>query len=216
MQERDYLKSELEQDSTNSQPASAMAERPLLLVLTGAPGAGKTTFYEAKLRESFPILLKPSASPLEQPLIEQQQKELLKAHKSFVFQTSLVDMDLLEGAQSHGFEVKVIFIGTEHPDLNIARVLSRVSRGGSFAPVATLHDQYENGLHHLKRVAKATDELVLLDNTADGRSPSVVAQFVGGEIAKLSRSTPEWAQNVFGREFEQWLRTRTPSRERER
>jgi predicted ABC-type ATPase len=125
-------------------------------------------------------------------------------------------MDLLEGAQSHGFDIKVIFIGTEHPDLNIARILSRVSRSGLFAPVATLHEDYGNGLRQLKRLARAADELVLLDNTVEGRSARVVAQFVGGKIVKLARSVPAWAQEVFGREFSEWLAPKDQVKERGR
>jgi predicted ABC-type ATPase len=181
------------------------AERPLLLFLTGAPGAGKTTLYESKLRETFPVLLKSSPSPLEQSEVERQQKELLKTHKSFVFQSSVVDMDLLEKARSDGFDVKVIFIGTEHPDLNIARILSRVSRGGLFAPIATLQEEHEDGLRQLNALAKAADELVLLDNTAEGRSPRVIAQFAEGQIVRLARSTPEWADKAFGNEFSRFI-----------
>lgn len=182
-------------------PSAITAERPLLLFVTGAPGAGKTTFYESKLRETFPVLQKSSLSPLEQVEMERQRKELLNSHKSFVFQSSIVDMGLLKEARSHGFEVKAIFIGTEHPDLNIARILSRVSRGGLFAPIATLQEEYENGLRQLNALAKAADELVLLDNTMEGRSPQVVGQFVNGEIVKLARSIPKWAQRSFGKEI---------------
>jgi hypothetical protein len=114
-------------------------------------------------------------------------------------------MNLLAKARSHGFEVKAIFVGTEHPDLNIAWILSRVSRGGLFAPIANLDEEYQNGLRELKTLAKAADELVLLDNTAEGRAPRVIAQFVNGDIVKLARSMPEWAQRVFGKEFIQRL-----------
>lgn len=188
--------------SSASMGLSAMtAERPLLLLVTGAPGAGKTTFYENKLRESFPILLKSSSSPLEQVEVERQRKELLNSHQSFVFQSSVADLSLLKEARSHGYEVKAIFIGTEHPDLNVARILSRVSRGGLFAPIAALQEEYENGLRQLNALAKAADELVLLDNTAEGRSPRVIAQFAEGQVVKMARSLPQWAQKTFGKEF---------------
>lgn len=125
-------------------------------------------------------------------------------------------MDLLEKARTEGFDVKVVFIGTEHPDLNIARILSRVSRGGLFAPVATLHEEYENGLRQLKRLVKAADELVLLDNTVEGRSAHVVAQFTGGKIVKIARSVPAWAREGFGRELSEWLAPKGRLKERER
>jgi hypothetical protein len=50
-------------------------------------------------------------------------------------------------------------------------------------------------------VRKAADELILLDNTAEGKGHRVVAQFANGEIVKLAQSVPEWAQKPFGTEF---------------
>jgi predicted ABC-type ATPase len=184
-----------------SMPSAITAEQPLLLLVTGAAGAGKTTFYESKLRESFPILLRSSPSPLEQAEVERQRKELLKSHKSFVFQSSVVNFDLLKEAKSHAFDVKAIFIGTEHPDLNIARILSRVSRGGLFGPITQVSEEFEKGLHDLPAMKRVVDELMLLDNTAEGRSPRVIAQFVNGKIVKVARSIPDWAQRSFDKEF---------------
>lgn len=192
-------------NSANMRPSAIPGERPLLLFLTGAAGAGKTTFYENKLRESFPILLKSSPSPLEQADVERQRRKLLNSPTSYVFQSSLVDMGLLKEARSHAYEVKGIFLGTEHPDLNIARILSRVSRGGLFGPIAHVSEEFEKGLHDLPAMKSAVDELILFDNTAEGRSPRVIAQFVNGQILKLARSVPQWAQQAFGKGFGQWL-----------
>lgn len=193
-------------DLSSPETPATGTEKPLLLILCGAPGAGKTTFYENKLRESFPIQLKASASPLEQAEIEQQRKRLLTERKSFVYQSPAADLKLVYAARFSGFEVRAVFIATEHPDLNTARILSRVSRGGLFGPVARLREEYEKGLRELPAIKQAVDELILLDNTEEGRSPRVVAQFVSGEIVKLSRSIPEWAQRSFDKEFAKFLR----------
>jgi predicted ABC-type ATPase len=107
----------------------------------------------------------------------------------------------LEKARSDGFDVKVIFVATEHPDLNIARILSRVSRGGLFAPIAHIGEEFEKGLRDLPALKRIVDELILLDNTAEGRSPRVIAQFVNGKIVKVARSIPEWAHRCFEEEF---------------
>lgn len=90
-----------------------------------------------------------------------------------------------------------------------------VLRNWLFAPIATLQEEYENALRQLNALVKAADELVLLDNTAEGRSPQVVAQFVAGEVAKLARSLPTWADRVFGNEFGRSLR-KEPQRSRAR
>jgi predicted ABC-type ATPase len=98
-----------------------------------------------------------------------------------------------------------MFIGTEHPDINTARVLARVARGGPFAALGTIPEEHEKGLRDLPAVRKTADELILLDNTAEGRGHRLVAQFAEGEIMKLSRLIPEWAQKPFGKELTKWL-----------
>ncbi len=134
--------------------------------------------------------------------MERQRRELLNLRKSFVFQSSVVDMDSLEKARSHGSEIKAIFIGTEHPDLNMARILSRVSRLARrfLGPIARIGEEVERALSELPAMKRAVDQLILLDNTAEGRSPRVIAQFVSCEtetvrVAQpLARSRP--AQNL--------------------
>ena len=206
----------LVQDGVNGADTAPAEIKPALLFLAGAPGAGKTTFYEAKLQAAFPTALKASASPLEQTRVDEERSRLLKERRSFVYLSSMVDLDLLRSARSSEFETRVMFIATEHPDLNTARVLGRLSRGGPFAPLATIPAEYEKGLRDLPAVRKAADELVLMDNTAEGRGHRVIASFAHGEIVKLARSIPEWAQKPFGKEFMKWLAQEQRVRERAR
>jgi hypothetical protein len=127
----------LVQDGGNGVDTAPAKVKPALLFLAGAPGAGKTTFYETKPQAGFPTVLKASTSPLEQARVEGERVRLLKERRSFVYVGSTVDLDLLRTARSSELKAKVMFISTEHPDLNTARVLARVSRGGPFAPLVT-------------------------------------------------------------------------------
>jgi len=68
----------------------------------------------------------------------------------------------------------------------------------------------------LPTVRKTADELILIDNTTEGRGLRVVARFAKGEIVKLARSIPEWAQKPFGKEFTKWLAQEQRVRERAR
>ena len=49
-------------------------QKPLLVVIAGPLGAGKTTFYEAYLREAFPTLVPP---------VPHQREAMLREHRSF-------------------------------------------------------------------------------------------------------------------------------------
>ena len=98
----------------------------------------------------------------------------------------------------------------------MGRVLVRVNNGGPFAALARIHDDYVHGLKHLPEAKKLADDLMLFDNTTHGRGHRLVAHFHAGELMKLARSVPKWAQRVFGKEFEKWLGSREqgPSRAR--
>jgi predicted ABC-type ATPase len=176
-----------------------MSDKPVLIMLCGAPGAGKTTFYESKLKSVFPTMLKASSSPLEQAEIDQERRRLQKEGQSFVYQHVTPELGVVRGAQAAGFEVKVIYIGTEDPNLNIGRILIRVSHGGAFAPLARVASDFEQGLKRLSQISKQVDDLLLFDNTPNGRGVSLVAHFQNGRLAKTAPAIPNWARSCLAK-----------------
>jgi len=192
-------------DKDISSSENQTEQKPVLIILAGSAGAGKTTFYESKLKTVFPTLLKASASPLEQAETNRERARLLKEGQPFVYQDATIDSQIIREAQDSGFDVKVFYIATEDPNLNMGRVLVRVNNGGAFASLARIPDDYAQSMKQLSDVKKVVDELMLFDNTAHGRGHRLVAHFQAGELMKLARSVPKWAQKVFGKEFEKWL-----------
>ncbi len=203
-------------DKDISASESSTVQKPVLIILAGTAGAGKTTLYESKLKTVFPSLLKASASPMEQAETDRERTRLLKEGHSFVYQDTTIDSRAIRQAREAGYDVKVFYVGTEDPNLNMGRVLLRVNNGGAFAALARIPDDYAQGLKQLSDVKKLADDLMLFDNTTNGRGHRLVAHFQGGELMKLARSVPKWAQKVFQKEFEKWLgaHERGPSRAR--
>ena len=190
--------------------------KPVLVLLAGTAGAGKTTFYESQLRTALPSVLKASASPIEQAETDRERRRLMKEGQSFVYQDGTIDVGAIREAQDAGFDVKVFFVGTEDPNLNMGRVLLRVGNGGPFAALARIPDDYAQGLKQLPDAKKLADDLMLFDNTAHGHGHRLVVHFHAGELMKLTRSLPKWAQKVFGKEFERWLGSRERGRRKAR
>ena len=174
------------------------------MILAGAPGAGKTTFYESKLKSAFPTILRASSSPLEQTETNRERSRLQKEQESFIYQDVTVDPQILQDVREAGYEVKVIYLATENPNLNLGRVLLRVGQGGPFAALARVPDDYAKGMKQLPEVKKLADDLMLFDNTANGRGVRLVAHFREGELVKLARTVPKWAEKALGKEFEKW------------
>jgi len=183
--------------------------RPVLLLLAGASGAGKTTFYETHLKTVFPKVLKASASPLEQAESDRERNRLLAEGESFVYVSNLFDLEVIRDTRPAGYETKGVYLATEDPTLNLGRVLIRVNNGGRFAPISRIADDFRQGLRQLPKVKKLTDDLMLFDNTAHAREVRLVAHFQAGKLVKLAREIPKWAQKAVGSEFTKWLKARS-------
>ena len=163
-----------------------------MFIIAGPLGAGKTTFYEAYLKEAFPSLV---------PAVRHQQQPYINDRRSFAVEDIRVDTQLLDEAKAAGYATKVLFISTEDANLNVGRVLVRMSRGGQAVPISSVIDSYRESPKNLLEVRKHADDLILYDNTAHRRGYRVVAQFVGGELTKTAQTIPDWAARVFGKEL---------------
>jgi predicted ABC-type ATPase len=155
-------------------------------------GAGKTTFYDAHLKEAFPILVPP---------IPHQREAMLREHRSFAVEDLVVDTELLESARQTGYTTKVLFISTEDPNLNVGRILVRMSHGGQSVPLGTIPESYDEAMKSLPEARRHADDLLVYDNTPNGRGHRLVARFIAGQLVKTTNASPEWLKNVLGREL---------------
>ena len=114
--------------------------KPALVVIAGPMGAGKTTFYEAHLKEAFPIVVPP---------IRHQRDAMLRERRSFAVEDLTIDTDLLESARQAGYATKVFFISTEDPNLNVGRILVRMSRGGQSVPLEAISGSHREAMKNL-------------------------------------------------------------------
>jgi len=112
------------------------------------------------------------------------QQPFLDKRRSFAVEGMRVDTELLEQARAAGCSKTVLFISTEDAQLNVGRVLVRMSRGGQAVPVSSVFASYGESTKNLPEVLKRTDELIVYDNTVHRRGFRVVAQFTGAICAK--------------------------------
>jgi predicted ABC-type ATPase len=153
-------------------------------------GAGKTTFYDAHLKDAFPIMVPP---------IRHQRDAMLSERRSFAVEDLTVDTELLESARQAGYTTKVFFISTEDANLNVGRILVRMSRGGQSVPLGTIPVSYEEAMKSLPEARRHADDLLVYDNTPNGKGHRLVARFIAGELVKTTHGPPEWLKDVFER-----------------
>ena len=166
-------------------------QKPLLVVIAGPMGGGKTAFYDAHLKEAFPTLIPP---------ISHQREAALREQRSFAVEDLVVDTELLESARDAGYATKVVFISTEDPNLNAGRILIRMARGGQSVPLRAIRESYEESMRSLPEARKHADDVLVYDNTPDGKGHRLVARFIAGELVKVTNSSPEWLKDVIGRD----------------
>jgi predicted ABC-type ATPase len=76
-----------------------------------------------------------------------------------------------------------------------------MSQNGQGVPLATIPESYEEAMKSLPEARKHADDLLIYDNTPNGRGHRLVARFIAGELVKISHTLPEWLKDVFGREL---------------
>jgi predicted ABC-type ATPase len=126
---------------------------------------------------------------------------MLRERRSFAVEDLTVDTELLESARQAGYSTKVLFISTEDADLNVGRILVRMSRGGQAVPLSTIPESYEEAIKSLPEARRHADDLFVYDNTPNGKGHRLVARFIAGELVKTTDSAPEWLKDVFGQEL---------------
>jgi predicted ABC-type ATPase len=196
---------------------------PLLVMLAGSNGAGRTTFYDAYL-EAFglPFInadrifeeLRAGARIVPPPLSERRIDEIARQiadeerrasivlRRSFVTETVLSDpvgakVAMLNDARGRGFEVWLFFIGISSPELSRARVRERVrSRRGHDVPANKIEARYRRTLKNLPGAIQAASVAILLDNDLAEAPFRFVALFENGSLARSSDLRPDWAKGV--------------------
>ncbi len=72
-------------------------------------------------------------------------------------------------ARNRGFEIVLVYIGTENVEINIARIKNRVLAGGHDVPERDVRRRYRRSFGNLSAAIKRADHSILFDNsTEDG------------------------------------------------
>ena len=142
----------------------------------------------------------------------QEGKRLLEraiAEKlDFAFETTLGGRTitaLLEKALAEGIEVRIWYVGLATVELHIARVRSRVRRGGHPIPEERIRERYVQSRLNLIRLLPKLTELLLYDNSEEadpgaGKTPEpkLLLHLVGCRINRCCDpfEVPEWAKPI--------------------
>ena len=192
-----------------------LPERIELVVLAGPNGSGKSTVFQSFLAKwKLPFVnpdeiakeLAPGDSnqvafrAFREAMVRRAQ--FLDARQSFVTEGIRPDPALLRDAIARGYFVRVVFVCTGSPEVNVRRVAVRVSQGGHNIPSKTVEARYPRALESLPEAVGLAHQVILVDNSVRLQAPRMIARFQSGRLVSLRRNPPAWAIGVFAKEFE--------------
>ena len=95
------------------------------------------------------------------------------------------------GGIDRGFEVVLIYIGTESIEINLARIAKRVLGGGHNVPEMDVRRRYLRSMQNLPAAAGIADRVLLFDNSDDlGYQP---VGLLGRGLHQWFEPLPLWA-----------------------
>ncbi|MBK9644290.1 MAG: zeta toxin family protein [Deltaproteobacteria bacterium] len=191
--------------------------RPDLLVIAGPNGSGKTTTTEALVQhewslgaeyinpdviaeERFGGWNNPEAVLQAARWAAERRETLLMQGSGMAFETVFSAPDKLEflrRAKERGYFIRLFFIGTTDPAINIRRVQQRVVEGGHDVPRNKIVSRYFGAMENLALSLAFVDRAYLLDNSIDensidGHTATLYARTQDGQLRKRYGEPPEW------------------------
>ena len=193
------------------------SHKPVLIVIAGPNGSGKTTVTEQILRHEWmedAIYINPdivaqerfgdwtSAEAVKQSIAycEELREECLRERKSLIFETVLSrrdKVDYIRRAKEAGFFVRLFFVCTESPTINAMRIAKRVMQGGHDVPITKIISRYKLSVANCIDAAKIVDRCYLYDNSVENSDARPLFRAVEGSVFKCyTESLPAWAELI--------------------
>ena len=194
-----------------------MKKKPVMCIVAGPNGSGKTTTTEQLLKNEWgadSLYINPDNIAKDiygdwnstEAVLKAAQKateqryECLKNGTDFVFETvfsSTEKLDFVQKAKDEGFFIRIFYVCTESPLININRIAQRYLNGGHEVPISKTISRYYSSLKNISKAIKIADRVYLYDNSVENAAPRLILRTVDGIIAKQYTDTlPDWVRAV--------------------
>ena len=190
--------------------------KPVLIVVAGPNGSGKTTITEKLLRHEWMgdcVYINPDFiaqndfgdwnSPEAIIDAANRAKEIrekcLTEMKSMAFETVFSTpekVDFVKRAKDAGFFTRLFFICTDDPSINAQRVAMRVMEGGHDVPIPKIINRYYRSIKNFAEVIPLIDRAYFYDNSETDADPFLMFRVADGKIIKTYRKIAIWAKDI--------------------
>lgn len=191
--------------------------RPVLIVIAGPNGSGKTSVTSKILHHEWledSEYINPDNVAKDLFGDWNNQESVLKAanycnewrerclaeRKSHIFETVMSASDKVEyilRAKQAGFFVRLFFVSTQSPTINAKRVANRVLNGGHDVPIPKIISRYDKSIANCIAIAPYVDRLYVYDNSIEDAEACLLFRLTDGQLAKrYVEVLPNWASAI--------------------
>jgi len=196
-----------------------MEKKPVLIVIAGPNGSGKTSITSRILKHEWTescVYINPdfiaqekfgdwnSPEAVKKAVVyAQKQRELCIAEsKSLIFETVLSTqekVDFVANAKKKGYFVRLFFVCTNSPKINAFRVATRVLEGGHDVPISKIISRYSKSIENAIDISKIADRAYFYDNSENNEEAKLLFRLSDGKIYKryFSLKSYSWAKPIF-------------------
>lgn len=150
--------------------------KTMVVVFAGPNGSGKSTVTNlveknGEYINADDIKASLKCSDLEAANAAKDLRErCIAKHKDFTFETVLstpMNLELLKKAKENDYFVRCYYVLTASSDINVSRVLIRLSTGGHGVPEDKIRSRYDKALALIPELIPVCDIINIYDNTLD-------------------------------------------------
>ncbi|HEY3757612.1 MAG TPA: zeta toxin family protein [Opitutaceae bacterium] len=177
--------------------------------LAGPNGDGKSTFFEAFLKDSGRPFINADRIAAALGISDAEaaaaadaaRNHLLAEGISFITETVFSDpigaeLQFLRDAIAANYRVTLHFIGVSSVQLSAARVAQRVRAGGHDVPPERLERRFRQSLENLRSALTFVPEIHVYDNSSSQTPYRLVHSLQAGRTEFVSDPLPDWLKPI--------------------
>jgi len=191
-------------------------------MIGGPNGSGKSTLISYLLedgadlgvhlnadeiaRDELASLPPVEAARTAQAIVRRRRDELLAQNRDYSWETVMSHeshVEHLGEAARAGYEVHVVYVCIDDPEVNVGRVEERVEAGGHPVRESDIRTRYARSLKNLSAAIVVSHQARIFDNSSAEVPMRPVASWDGATLLLLSEPCPNWFVEVIA-EFESY------------